>query len=148
MSILVIDVGTTTMRAALVDETLQIVDLEARAAPPTSPFPGLVEFDAAAMAATAIELATAVTTRASHPVRAVGITNQRASTVVWDRDTGEPVGPGLGWQDLRTILECITTKQEHGLHFAPNQSVTKLSWLLRSVRWASSTVRKSVAPLR
>ena len=72
MSILVIDVGTTTMRAALVDETLQIVDLEARAAPPTSPFPGLVEFDAAAMAATAIELATAVTTRASHPVRAVG----------------------------------------------------------------------------
>jgi glycerol kinase len=49
---------------------------------------------------------------------------------VWDRSTGEPVGPGLGWQDLRTVLDCITVKQEHGLHFAPNQSVTKLAWLL------------------
>ena len=41
------------------------------------------------------------------PVDAVGITNQRASTIVWDRATGEPVGPGVGWQDLRTVGMCL-----------------------------------------
>ena len=64
------------------------------------------------------------------PVEAVGITNQRASTVVWDRATGEPVGPGLGWQDLRTVGDCLTLPAEHGLRLAPNQSATKLAWLL------------------
>ena len=48
--ILVIDIGTTTMRAALVDDRLQVVAIEARSMPPATPFPGLVEFDAAAMA--------------------------------------------------------------------------------------------------
>jgi glycerol kinase len=60
----------------------------------------------------------------------VGITNQRASTVVWDRATGAPVAPALGWQDLRTVVECITARAEHGLPLAPNQSATKLAWLL------------------
>jgi glycerol kinase len=63
-------------------------------------------------------------------VQAVGITAQRASTIVWDRATGEPVGPGLGWQDLRTVIACITAKAEHGLTLAPNQSATKVAWLL------------------
>jgi glycerol kinase len=88
------------------------------------------------MAATALELATTVVSRARRPVIGLGITNQRASTVVWDRQTGEPIAPGLGWQDLRTVLDCITLKHEHGLHFAPNQSVTKLAWLLANTAGA------------
>ena len=64
------------------------------------------------------------------PVRGVGITAQRATTIVWDRATGEPIGPGLGWQDLRTVIQCITAKTEHGLALAPNQSATKVAWLL------------------
>jgi glycerol kinase len=64
------------------------------------------------------------------PVQAVGISAQRASTIVWDRATGEPVGPGLGWQDLRTVIDCIVAKSEHGLGLAPNQSATKVAWLL------------------
>ena len=88
--------------------------LHYRAFPPSSPFPGLVEFDAAAMAAAVLEVAHAALAEAG-PVQAVGITAQRASTVVWDRATGEPVGPGLGWQDLRTVFDCITAKAEHGL---------------------------------
>jgi glycerol kinase len=59
----------------------------------------------------------------------VGITNQRASTIVWDRATGEPVGPGLGWQDLRTVGTCLVLR-EQGLRVAPNASATKLSYLL------------------
>jgi glycerol kinase len=64
---------------------------------------------------------------------AVGITNQRASTIVWDRASGEPIGPGIGWQDLRTVFDCIAAKAEHGVSIAPNQSITKLAWLLANV---------------
>ena len=134
--ILVIDVGTSTLRAAVVDENLQIVALAARSSPPASPFPGLVEFDAADVARRAVDAATEATTAAGRPITAVGITNQRASTIVWDRDTGEPIGPALGWQDLRTIMECITAKEAHGLHLAPNQSATKVAWLLDNVAGA------------
>lgn len=62
------------------------------------------------------------------PVEAVGICNQRGSAVAWSRSTNAPVGPGLGWQDLRTIGECLMF-QAQGLHFAPNQSATKYVWL-------------------
>src|SRR5438270_20791 len=68
---------------------------------PSSPAPGRVEFDPMAMAKAALECAHAALA-AGGPVDAVGITNQRASTVLWDRATGQPVGPGIGWQDLRT----------------------------------------------
>jgi glycerol kinase len=63
------------------------------------------------------------------PVDAVGIANQRASTVVWDRATGEPVGPGVGWQDLRTAGTCLMLQQQ-GIRIAPNASATKLAFLL------------------
>jgi glycerol kinase len=131
--ILVLDIGTTTMRAALVDDRLQVVSIEARSMPPATPFPGLVEFDAAAMASAALEAASNVLASGEAPV-AVGITNQRASTIVWDRSTGEPIGPGIGWQDLRTVFDCIAAKENHGVSLAPNQSITKLAWLLANVQ--------------
>ena len=134
--LLVLDVGTTTLRAAIVDEHLDIVDIESRSCPPDSPHPGLVEFDATAMADTALAAARAVLDRAAEQPIAVGITNQRASTVVWDRDTGEPIAPALGWQDLRTVIACITARAEHGLMLAPNQSATKVAWLLDNVAGA------------
>lgn len=134
--VLVIDVGTTTLRAALVDDALELVDIEVRSSEPSVPFPGLVEFDAAQLAATALDAARAVLSRAPGPVAAVGITNQRASTVIWDRETGRPLAPGLGWQDLRTVGECITAAAEHDLALAPNQSATKLAWLLDNVAGA------------
>ena len=65
------------------------------------------------------------------PVDAVGIANQRASTIVWDRATGVPVGPGLGWQDLRTVGTCLEL-QGQGIRVAPNASATKLAALLDS----------------
>jgi glycerol kinase len=59
----------------------------------------------------------------------VGITNQRASTVVWDRQSGTPVGPGIGWQDLRTVGTCLVLRDQ-GIKVAPNESATKLAMLL------------------
>jgi glycerol kinase len=128
MSLLVIDVGTSGVRAAVVDGDARIVDDRYQQVLPSSPAAGLVEFDAVVLADTAISCAREVLAAAG-PVEAVGITNQRASTVVWDRQTGEPVGPGLGWQDLRTLGDCLVLQGE-GLRLAPNQSATKLAHLL------------------
>ncbi len=129
-TILVIDVGTTGLRAAIVDDNLAVRAMEYRACPPNTPAPGLVEFDGAELAASLLDAARPVLATTTEPVDAVGITNQRASTLVWDRSTGEPVGPGLGWQDLRTVGDCIMAKIEHGWSVAPNQSSTKAGWIL------------------
>lgn len=131
MSILVVDVGTSGLRAAVVTPDGEVTALDHRPFPPSSPFPGMVEFDASAMATAVLEVSRAALA-AGGPVQAVGITAQRASTIVWDRATGEPIGPGIGWQDLRTVFDCITAKSDHGLHLAPNQSATKISWLLNT----------------
>lgn len=129
--ILVLDVGTTGLRATVVRPDGSIAASDHRACAPTSPFPGLVEFDPTALAAAALDAAASVLHRlGGPPLEGVGIANQRASTIVWERSTGRPVGPGLGWQDLRTVGECIVAKAEHGIPLAPNQSATKLAWLL------------------
>jgi glycerol kinase len=128
MSILVIDVGTSGLRAAVVRPDATIAFDQHRELLPDTPAPGLVEFDATRMADVALELARAVLAEGG-PVDAVGITNQRASTIVWDRATGEPVGPALGWQDLRTVSTCLVL-QADGLGVAPNASATKAAHLL------------------
>ncbi|MBK5223526.1 MAG: glycerol kinase [Acidimicrobiia bacterium] len=128
MSVLAIDVGTSSIRASVArpDGTVE----RERHVPflPSTPFPGLVEFDAAEMAVVAVALARQVLGDGG-PVEAVGITNQRASTVVWDPVSGDPVGPALGWQDLRTVGECLAL-QADGIRLAPNQSATKVAALL------------------
>lgn len=99
-----------------------------RATPPSVPSPGLVEIDADALAAAALDAA-AESLAAGGPVRAVGIAAQRASAVAWDADTGRALGPGLGWGDLRTAGTCLEL-QSDGLRLSPNESATKYAWLL------------------
>lgn len=131
VSVLVIDIGTSGLRASIVRPDGSIAHHTYEAFAPTSPFPGLVEFDAVAMRDAVLRVAN--TSLAAHgAVDGVGITNQRASTIVWDRDTGIPIGPALSWQDLRTVMECITVRAEHGLVLAPNQTATKASWMLKN----------------
>lgn len=133
MSVLVIDVGTSSVRAAIVNETGNIVIQRQKAFLPDSPFPGLVEFDALELAQLAVDLcAEVVASTNDAPPQAVGISNQRASTVVWERASGLPVAPAIGWQDLRTVGECLMFQSE-GLRFAPNQSATKAAAILNQV---------------
>ena len=127
-SILVVDVGTSGVRGAIVRPDATVACAHHRPVLPSSPAPGLVEFDPTTMAEASLEVARQALADGG-PVAAVGITNQRASTVVWDRATGEPVGPGLGWQDLRTVGDCLVWQAE-GLRFAPNESATKVVHLL------------------
>ena len=128
MSVLVVDIGTSSVRAGIVDQYGQVSQVHQRRVLPMSPAPGLVEFDASEMADAVMAVARD-SLDANGPVDAVGIANQRASTIVWDRATGEPIGPGLGWQDLRTVGECLGLNAQ-GFAVAPNQSASKVAWLL------------------
>ena len=126
--VLVVDVGTSGVRAAVVGADARVGTVHHRSVLPTTPAPNFVEFDPGAMAAAALAVARQAI-ESSGSVDAVGIANQRASTILWDRATGEPVGPGVGWQDLRTAAMCLALK-EQGVALAPNESATKLAFLL------------------
>jgi glycerol kinase len=131
MSVLVIDIGTSGVRAAIVRPDGSIDQVHYREVLPATPAPGFVEFDAQAMANASLTVARDALV-AGGPVRAVGIANQRASTIVWDRATSVPIAPGIGWQDLRTVGMCLML-QAQGIRVAPNASATKLALLLDMV---------------
>lgn len=126
--VLVVDVGTSSVRSGIVDASSTLSHVHQRSVLPSSPNPGEVELDALAIKEAVLDTA-ARALAAAGPVDGLGIANQRASTVVWDADTGLPIGPALGWQDLRTVINCLLLQAE-GLRFAPNVSATKLQWLL------------------
>ncbi len=131
MSILVVDVGTSQVRASVVRADATVGAVERVPLPPSSPAPGLVEVDAAAMAVAVRDCAGAALA-AGGPVEAVGVANQRATTVVWDRATGEPVAPALSWQDLRTVGTCLEL-QAAGVRLGPTESATKVAAILDAV---------------
>lgn len=128
MSLLVIDVGTSSVRGSIVGPDATVAHIHRRAVLPSTPAPGFVELDAGAVARAVLDVAQAALADAG-AVDGVGITNQRSTTVVWDRATGEPVGPGIGWQDQRTVMMCLGL-QAQGLRFSPSSSATKLAYLL------------------
>ena len=128
MSILVVDVGTSGVRGAIVRPDASVEHIHHVPVLPDTPFAGLVEFDGRAIADAVLDVASRSLAEGG-PVSAVGIANQRASTLVWERSTGTPVGPGLGWQDLRTVGTCLEL-QGQGIRIAPNASATKLAAIL------------------
>lgn len=130
-SILVVDIGTSGVRGAVIGPDATAAAVHHREVLPSTPAPGLVEFDPVEMAKAALEVATAALSDGG-PVAAVGVANQRASALAWDRASGEPVGSGIGWQDLRTVGTCLVLK-EQGFTLAPNQSATKFAYLLDQV---------------
>lgn len=129
--VLVVDVGTSSVRSSLVAPDGSVSQTRQVPVLPTTPAPGSVEVDADAIAEAVLATATDVIDVVGD-VGAVGITNQRATTVVWDAVTGRPIGPGLGWQDLRTVIDCLVLQAE-GLRLAPNASATKVRWLVQNL---------------
>jgi glycerol kinase len=140
--ILALDQGTTSSRSLLFDEQGRAVALAQREFTQHFPRPGWVEHDAAeiwdSQLATIVDvLRTAQAT--TRDIAAVGITNQRETTVLWDRATGVPVAPAIVWQDRRTALACEQLREaghepliaaRTGLLLDPYFSGTKLGWLL------------------
>lgn len=128
MRALAIDVGSSSVRTAIVDERGGVTHVQRAPLHVRRPSPGEVELDAAEIAHVALTLARR-TLADGGACAVVGVTNQRATTIVFDPVTNEPVGPALSWQDLRTVIDCLVLQGE-GLRLAPNQSATKARWLL------------------
>jgi len=123
-----VDVGTSGVRAGVVHGDSSIDHVHHVEVLPTSPAPAFVELDAKGIASAVLEVARRALAE-TDGVEGVGVANQRASVIVWDRSSGEPVGPGIGWQDLRTVGMCLALKSQ-GISLAPNESATKLAMLL------------------
>jgi glycerol kinase len=151
--VLALDQGTTSSRAILFDRTGAILAVAQREFRQIYPRPGWVEHDAEEIwetqAAVAREaLATAGV--AARDVAAIGITNQRETTVVWDRETGKPIANAIVWQDRRTAGACAALeraghagriRRKTGLVLDAYFSATKLQWLLEHVPGARKRAR-------
>jgi len=142
--VLALDQGTTSSRSILFDHDGRIVATAQREFTQHFPRSGWVEHDAEEIWATQAATIAEVLARArasSSEVAAVGITNQRETTVLWDRASGRPVAPAIVWQDRRTADLCARLRAEGhepevsrrtGLLLDPYFSGTKLAWLLDS----------------
>lgn len=124
---LVIDVGTTSVRSAIVDAEGYVRAVHQRQLSVRTPNPGEVELDALEIATLSLDCAHATLEEAG-PADYVGIANQRATTIMFDAASKLPLGPALGWQDLRTVIDCLMLQPE-GVRVAPNQLATKAKWL-------------------
>jgi glycerol kinase len=143
--ILSFDQGTTSSRAIVFDHSGAIVSVAQREFTQIYPQPGWVEHDAREIWSTQVAVATEAILKANLKpmnVAAIGITNQRETTVVWDRTTGEPVYNAIVWQDRRTADYCDTLKAEGtgriiqektGLIVDAYFSATKIKWILDNV---------------
>jgi glycerol kinase len=143
--ILSIDQGTTSTRAFLFDDALAPVGFAQLEFPQIFPSPGWVEHDPQGIWTTAVATARAAMASAGVPAREVaglGITNQRETTILWDRATGKAIHNAIVWQDRRTHDTCAAlvragheklVSERTGLLLDPYFSATKISWLLDHV---------------
>ena len=143
--ILALDQGTTSSRAVIFDQTGAIRAVAQREFAQIFPQPGWVEHDPNEIWATQIAVAGEAVARAgihAGDVAAIGIANQRETTLAWDRTTGEPIANAIVLQDRRTAGACEVLRarglearitQKTGLVLDPYFSATKLAWLLDNV---------------
>ncbi len=143
--VLALDQGTTSSRAIVFDERGRPRATAQREFRQFFPQPGWVEHDPEEIWRSQLACARAALKKAKlrpEKVAAIGITNQRETTVAWDRHTGKPVHKAIVWQDRRTAARCEALKKEGlspaiaaktGLVIDPYFSATKLSWLLEAI---------------
>ena len=148
MPLLSIDAGTTGVTVLLIDEGGRVLGKGYREFPQSFPRPGWVEHDPEdwwQASLGAAEDALEVATLEAGAVTAIGITNQRETTLVWDRETLKAPHPAIVWQDRRTAPLCALLEEEGwggrvaertGLIIDPYFSGTKLAWLLENVEGA------------
>lgn len=152
--ILALDQGTTSSRAILFDHAGAVVAVAQKEFPQLFPQPGWVEHDPAAIWSSQWEVAQGVLAKAgitAKEIAAIGITNQRETTLVWDCRTGRPIHNAIVWQDRRTAPMCDALKrrglakkirQKTGLVIDAYFSATKLAWLLQHVPDAKAKARR------
>jgi glycerol kinase len=138
-AVIAIDAGTTGVRAFAVDEQGAPLGYAYQEFPQHFPQPGWVEHDADDIWAAVQQTMADLRGRLDQPVLAIGITDQRETTVVWDKKTGRPRHRAIVWQDRRTADRCRQlqdsghlplVREQTGLVLDPYFSATKLEWLL------------------
>lgn len=146
--ILALDQGTTSSRAILFNHSGEIEYISQKSFEQIFPTPGWVEHDPNEIWSSQISVAAEIIAKAGISgleVAAIGITNQRETTIVWDKETGEPVYNAIVWQDRRTSKYCDELKAEGhtdmikkktGLVLDAYFSATKLKWILDNVKGA------------
>ena len=151
--IMALDQGTTSSRCILFDHDGRVRSVVQKEFTQYYPQPGWVEHDAQEIWDTTLEVARVAMLKNKVPAReiaAIGITNQRETTIVWDRDTGEPVYHAIVWQCRRTSAFCDelkargyteTFRQKTGLVIDAYFSATKLKWILDNVPGAREKAR-------
>jgi glycerol kinase len=152
--ILAIDQGTTSSRAILFDASLRVVAVAQEEFPQHYPAPGWVEHDPSDLWSTVAATARAAIEKAggdATDIAAIGITNQRETTLIWDRATGQPIHNAIVWQDRRTADTCDALKRagheamitaRTGLLLDPYFSATKVKWLLDHVPGARARAER------
>jgi len=152
--ILALDQGTTSSRAIIFDKKGTIVSIAQKEFKQYFPQPGWVEHDANEIWSSQLGVATEAIVKAGLSVEniaAIGITNQRETTVVWDRNTGKPIYNAIVWQDRRTAPFCdelkskgldVIIKQKTGLVVDAYFSATKVKWILDYVPGARERANK------
>ena len=151
--LLAIDQGTTSTRAILFDAALTPVASAQQEFTQIYPAPGLVEHDPEDIWSTTLATARAAIARAgarASDIAALGITNQRETTIVWERATGRPIHNAIVWQDRRTADTCAALREggheavitaRTGLVLDPYFSATKIAWLLDHVEGARAAAQ-------
>jgi glycerol kinase len=148
--VLAIDQGTTSTRAILFDVWGQPSRISRVELTQLRPRPGWVEHDPEEIWRSVVSTCREVAADAGGRIAAIGITNQRETTVLWDRATGRPVHNAIVWQDRRTVELCErwradglaeTVAQRTGLVIDPYFSASKIRWLLDTVPGLAQRVR-------
>jgi len=144
-ALLAIDQGTTSSRAIVFDLDGRILASAQQEFKQFYPHDGWVEHDPEEIWQTTLQVSRQVLQQAGSEVKAIGITNQRETTLVWDRATGKPIYKAIVWQDRRTAEYCAELRaagheplatERTGLLLDPYFSGTKLAWLLDHVEGA------------
>jgi glycerol kinase len=150
--LIAIDQGTTSTRAIVFDAALAPVASAQQELRQIYPAPGLVEHDPEEIWSATLATVRAAMARAGAEARdiaALGITNQRETTIIWDRATNRPIHNAIVWQDRRTADRCAALRQDEpmiaartGLLLDPYFSATKIGWLLDHVEGARAAARE------
>ncbi|MFQ5697105.1 MAG: FGGY family carbohydrate kinase, partial [Myxococcota bacterium] len=131
--VLALDVGTTGARALLVDRQGAVLARSYQRLAVRTPRPGWVEQDPEELARVSLTLLPQVLAqagRSASDVAAIGVVSQRSTALAWDRETGRPLAPAIGWQDQRTA-ERVAGFRAQGLPLNTLASATKFEWWLR-----------------
>ncbi len=151
--ILSIDAGTTSSRALLVDQKGGIVAIEQKPFTQHYPNHGWIEHDPIEIMETQIDVISQLLVKSNIPpqdIEAIGIANQRETTIIWEKETGRPIWNAIVWNDRRTAdsLSDIKTKHENlvhektGLFIESYFSASKIDWILNKVDGARERAKK------